>query len=78
MEERRDPGAEGGTRKAYAARCRVVRLRPEEAVLGGCKGPTSRPQREPVPERDRPTLLRPGFLILSAGGPADPRHGGPE
>ena len=48
MESERDPGAESGARKAYVApTLERFALRPEEAVLGGCKGPTHAGSRNP-------------------------------
>jgi hypothetical protein len=52
MESEREPGADNG-RKAYAAPLlEKFALRPEEAVLGGCKGPTQAGSRNPNRCRD--------------------------
>lgn len=41
MDDQREPAPQTGPRKPYAApTLDKFALRPEEAVLGGCKGPT--------------------------------------
>jgi hypothetical protein len=48
MDGERVEAAEGAPRKAYAAPAlEKFALRPEEAVLGGCKGPTQACSRNP-------------------------------
>jgi hypothetical protein len=48
MDGEREPGADGQPRKAYVAPLlEKFALRPEEAVLGGCKGPTQAGSRNP-------------------------------
>jgi len=48
MDGERSPGAEDRQRKAYVAPgLEKFALRPEEAVLGGCKGPTQAGSRNP-------------------------------
>jgi len=53
MDSEQGPRAEDRHRKAYAApTLQKFALRPEEAVLGGCKGPTQGGSRNPNRCRD--------------------------
>ena len=48
MDDQREPEPASRTRKPYAApTLEKFALRPEEAVLGGCKGPTQAGSRNP-------------------------------
>jgi len=48
MDGERQPGEDGKSRRPYAAPVlEKFALRPEEAVLGGCKGPTQAGSRNP-------------------------------
>ena len=48
MDDQREPAPQSRPRRPYAApTLEKFALRPEEAVLGGCKGPTSAGSRNP-------------------------------